>query len=216
MGINTTEHWDDSTFNDACQPSLQKRYTLLLLMFHLVFLAHFEKRGKFSTVYFPDSNQVQQTFPYLHRVDIALSIFTNNQNYHHAQTPPFKATLPNQCRCLSDGGLDDKRPSHQMCRLGTNWWNHWLQGLLFWEWTCIIHASFSTSAAATTIDDSVSPLDSTKLDNDTGHNCKMPKALCKASCHHMLGLPPNSLASHQTELAFRILIIQDLDAMMFY
>jgi hypothetical protein len=84
------------TFNDACQPSLQIRYTLLLLMFHLVFLAHFEKRRKFSTVYFPDSNQVQQTFPYLHRVDIALSIFTNNQNYHHAQTPPFKATIPNQ------------------------------------------------------------------------------------------------------------------------
>ncbi len=44
----------------------------------------------------------------------------------------------------------------------------------------------------------------------------MPKALYKAFCHHVLGLPPNSWASHQTEMAFRNLIIQDLDAMMFY
>jgi len=76
--------------------------------------------------------------------------------------------------------------------------------------------AFSTSTAATTIDDGASPPDSTELDDDIGNNCKMSKALYKAFCHHVLGLPPNSWASHQTELAFRNLIIQVLDAMMFY
>ena len=70
--------------------------------------------------------------------------------------------------------------------------------------------------AATTIDDGASPPDSTELDDDIGNNCKMSKALYKAFCHHVLGLPPNSWASHQTELAFRNLIIQVLDAMVFY
>ena len=66
---------------------------------------------------------------------------THNRFYHHGQTPPFEASLPNQCWCPSDRGLDDKRPSHQMCCLGTNQWSHWLRGLLFWEWTGIMHAS---------------------------------------------------------------------------
>ncbi len=76
--------------------------------------------------------------------------------------------------------------------------------------------AFSTSAVATTINDGAFPPGSTELDDDTGHNCKMPKAFYKAFCHHVLGLPPDSWASHQTETAFRNLIIQDLDAMMFY
>jgi hypothetical protein len=76
--------------------------------------------------------------------------------------------------------------------------------------------AFSTSTVATTIDHGVFPPGSTELNDNTGHNCKMPKALYKAFCHHVLGLPPNSWASHQTETAFRNLIIQDLDAMMFY
>ena len=76
--------------------------------------------------------------------------------------------------------------------------------------------AFSTSAIATTIDNGASPPGSTKLDDNTGHNCKMPKALYKAFCHHLLGLPPNSWASHQTESAIRNIIIADLDTMMFY
>jgi len=76
--------------------------------------------------------------------------------------------------------------------------------------------AFSTSAVATTIDDGASPPGSTELNNNTGHNCKTPKALYKAFCHHVPGLPPNSWASHQTESAFHNLIIQDLGAMMFY
>jgi hypothetical protein len=76
--------------------------------------------------------------------------------------------------------------------------------------------AFSTSAVATTINNGAFPPGSTELDDDTGHNCKMPIALYKAFCHHVLGLPPNSWASHQTEMAFCNLIIQDLDAMIFY
>ena len=73
-----------------------------------------------------------------------------------------------------------------------------------------------TSAVVTTINNSASPPSSTKLDDNTGHNCKMPKALYKAFCHQVLGLPPDSWASHQTESALRNLIIQDLGAMLFY
>ncbi len=77
--------------------------------------------------------------------------------------------------------------------------------------------AFSTFAVATTINDGAFPPGSTELDDNTGHNCKMPKALYKAFCHHVLGLPPNSWASHhQTEMVFRNLIIQELDTMMFY
>jgi hypothetical protein len=49
-------HSYDSTFKDTYQPFLQKRFTFLLLVFHFVFLAHFEKRDNFPTVYSPDSN----------------------------------------------------------------------------------------------------------------------------------------------------------------
>jgi hypothetical protein len=76
--------------------------------------------------------------------------------------------------------------------------------------------SFSTSAVATTINNGAFPPGSTELNGNTGHNCKSPKALHKTFCHHVLGLPPNSWASHQTEAAFHNLIIQDFDAMMFY
>ncbi len=76
--------------------------------------------------------------------------------------------------------------------------------------------AFSTFVVATTINDGAFPSGSTELEDNTGHNCKMPKALYKAFCHQVLCLPPNSWASHQTEMAFCNLIIQDLDAMMSY
>jgi hypothetical protein len=50
--------------------------------------------------------------------------------------------------------------------------------------------AFSTSAVATTIDDDASPPGSTEHDDDTGHNCKIPKALYKAFCPHVLVYPP--------------------------
>ena len=76
--------------------------------------------------------------------------------------------------------------------------------------------AFSTSSVATTINNGAFPPGSTELDNATGHNSKMSKDLYKAFCHCVLGLPSNSWAIHQTKSAFRNLIIQDLDAMMFY
>ena len=76
--------------------------------------------------------------------------------------------------------------------------------------------AFSTSAVATRIDGGAFPPGSTELNDATGHNCKMPKALYEAFCHHVLGLPSDLWAIHQTKTAFRNLIIQDLDAMMFY
>ena len=51
--------------------------------------------------------------------------------------------------------------------------------------------AFSTSAVATRINNGAFPPSSTELNNITGHNCKMPKALYKAFYHHVLGLPPN-------------------------
>jgi hypothetical protein len=76
--------------------------------------------------------------------------------------------------------------------------------------------AFSTSAVATTIDGGAFPPGSTELDDATVHNCKMLKALYEVFCHHVLGLPSNSWAIHQTKTAFRNFIIQDLDARMFY
>ena len=76
--------------------------------------------------------------------------------------------------------------------------------------------AFSTSSVATTIDDSAIPPGSTELGDATGHICRMRKALYKAFCHHVMGLPSDSWALYQTKTGFGNLIIQDLDAMMFY
>jgi hypothetical protein len=110
--------------------------------------------------------------------------------------------------------MDDKIPSHQMHHLGMNQQSHWLQGLLYFEneWVLCM-----TSTVATTIEENTCPLGSTELNDNTGHNCKMLKALYKAFFYHILGLPPKSWASCQTEVvSFRNLIIQDIDAMMYY
>jgi hypothetical protein len=104
-----------------------------------------------------------------------------------------------------------------MCHFGTNWQKViGYKDYYFESEQVLCMQAFSTSAVATTIDNGAFPPGSTECNDDTGHNCKMPKALYKAFCHHVLGLPPNSWTSHQTEMAFCNLIIQDLDAMMFY
>jgi len=75
---------------------------------------------------------------------------------------------------------------------------------------------FSVAAVSTTVDDGASPPGSTELDDDTGHNCKMSRELYKSFARLVLGLNNNSWALHRTERAFRNLIIQDLDALMYY
>ena len=75
---------------------------------------------------------------------------------------------------------------------------------------------FSVAAVTTTVDDGASPPGSTELDDDTGHNCKMSRELYKSFGRLVLGLNHNTWALHRTERAFRNLIVQDLDAIMYY
>jgi hypothetical protein len=78
--------------------------------------------------------------------------------------------------------------------------------------TCI----FSITAIATTINNDASPLGSTKLDDETGHNCKMSKEIYTSFGLLVLGLDHDSWATARTECAFHNLLIQDINAMMYY
>jgi hypothetical protein len=51
---------------------------------------------------------------------------------------------------------------------------------------------FSVTAIATTINDGASPPGSTKLDDKTGHNCKMSRELYKSFTLLVLGIDHNS------------------------
>ena len=75
---------------------------------------------------------------------------------------------------------------------------------------------FSVAAVATTVDDGASPLGSTKLNDETGRNCKMSSEKYKSFAQLVLGLNHNTWAPTRTERAFQNLIIQDLDAVMYY
>ncbi len=75
---------------------------------------------------------------------------------------------------------------------------------------------FSITAVGTTVDDGESPPGSTELDDETGHNCKMPHNLYHIFCTRVLGLPSDSWAITQSEAAFKNLILHDLDAIMYY
>ncbi len=72
------------------------------------------------------------------------------------------------------------------------------------------------AAIATTINDGASPLGSTELDDEMGHNCKMSKEIYTSFGLLVLGLSNDSWATACTERAFRNLLIQDIDAMMYY
>ena len=206
-------HSYDSTFNGACQPSLRlwKRYIFCFLCFISTFW-HISRNGKNSPLFTSliQTKSIELFHIYSQSWHLTLNPHTNNQYYHHSQTPPFKASLSNQCWCLSDGGLDDKRPSHRMCHLGTNWWSHWLRGLLFWEWMCIMHTP--QLPPQSTIVHPLRAVPKWTMTQVLIARCLRPST--RHLCHHVLGLPPNSWASHWTESAFRNLIIQDLNAGM--
>ena len=76
--------------------------------------------------------------------------------------------------------------------------------------------AFSTSTIGTTVDDGESPPGSNELDDETGHNCKMPHSLYRIFCTSTLGLPSDSWAITRSDAAFKNLILPDLDAMMYY
>jgi hypothetical protein len=76
--------------------------------------------------------------------------------------------------------------------------------------------AFSVAAIATTVDDGAPPPGSTELDDEAGHNCKMSHDSYKSFARLVLGLNHNTWALHRTEHAFRNLVIQDLDTIMYY
>jgi hypothetical protein len=76
--------------------------------------------------------------------------------------------------------------------------------------------AFSVATITTTVDDSASPPGRTKLNDESGHNCKMSSEHYKSFAQLVLGLNHNTWALHCTERAFRNLIIQDLDTVMYY
>jgi hypothetical protein len=75
---------------------------------------------------------------------------------------------------------------------------------------------FSVAAIATTINDGASPLGSTELNNEKGHNCKMSKEIYTSFGLLVLRLNHDSWATACTERAFRNLLSHDIDAMMYY
>jgi len=76
--------------------------------------------------------------------------------------------------------------------------------------------AFSICAIRMTVDDGESPPGSTKLADETGHNCKMPHNLYRIFCTSVLGLPSDSWAITRSELAFKNLILHDLNVMTYY
>jgi hypothetical protein len=76
--------------------------------------------------------------------------------------------------------------------------------------------AFSVATVSTTVNDGEFPPGSTELDDETGHNCKMSKEQYRAFTRLVLGLDNNTWANQRTECAFRNLILQDLDAMLYY
>jgi hypothetical protein len=77
--------------------------------------------------------------------------------------------------------------------------------------------AFSATAIATTIDDSAFFLaGSTELDDEMGHTSKMLRKLYKSFTSLVLGINRNSWAAACTKSAFCNLILQDIDAVMYY
>ncbi len=169
-------HSYDSTFNGACQPSLrlQKRYTFLLLVFHFDFLAHFKKRETFPTVYFPDSNQVHWTFPYIFteltshsQSSHKQSVLSSFPNTTVRSLPPQPMLMPFRRRA----GWQKTVPSNVSSR------GKLVKSLVTRTTILRMNVYYAHSANAPTIDDGASPPGSIEVDDDTGLNCKMPKAL---------------------------------------
>jgi hypothetical protein len=76
--------------------------------------------------------------------------------------------------------------------------------------------AFSTSAVASMVDDGAFPPGSTELDDETGHNCQMPRTLYHAFCALVLGLPSEFWTNTHSKAAFCNMLLQDLDAILHY
>ena len=166
-------------------------------------------RKKLPTVHFPDSNQVQQTFPHPHSCHShSLSSQPTTSVImpkHHHSKPPSSTNVD---AFPLEGWMTKDHPIECVVsvRIGEviGYEDYYFEN----GWV-LCSGALSTSTAATTIDNSVTPPVSTELDNGTDHNCKMPKALYKAFCHHVLSLPPNfwALSSYRTLMPWCIIMI---------
>jgi hypothetical protein len=76
--------------------------------------------------------------------------------------------------------------------------------------------AFPTSAVASTINNGAFLPGSTELNDETGHNCQMPRTLYHAFCALILGLPSESWTNTFPKAAFRNMLLRDLDAILHY
>jgi hypothetical protein len=115
----------------------------------------------------------------------------------------------------TNGWLSDTRPTpcvvHGQLGLIIGYEDYYIH-----EERVLCTRAFSIAAVATTVDDGASPPGSTELDDESGHNCKMSSENYKSFAQLVLGLNHNTWALHRTERAFRNLLIQDLDTIMYY
>ncbi len=83
----------------------------------------------------------------------------------------------------------------------------WYEDYYFESKHVLCTQAFSVAAVSTTVDNGESSPGSTKLDNKTGHNCRMSKEQYQSFCR---------LVNYHSEGAHCNLILQDLDAMKYY
>ena len=76
--------------------------------------------------------------------------------------------------------------------------------------------AFSISAITTNINNGASPPESTKLDDEMGHNCKMPHVPYNIFCTQILGLPQGSHTIHRSEKTFQHMFLHAIDALLHY
>jgi hypothetical protein len=75
---------------------------------------------------------------------------------------------------------------------------------------------FSVAAVATTINNGASLPGSTKLDDETGHNCEMSRELYKSFTLLVFGIDHDSWANAHAKSTFCNLILQDIDAILYH
>jgi hypothetical protein len=137
--------------------------------------------------------------------------------HHHAQVfHTSKTTLPHQLSNFPiEGWMSTTRPTKCVVsgRIGNI---IGYDDYYFDNEHILCTRIFSVAAIATTINDGASPPGSTKLDDKTGHNCKMSHELYKSFTSLVLVINHDSWANASTKSTFRNLILQDINAIMYY
>jgi hypothetical protein len=79
-----------------------------------------------------------------------------------------------------------------------------------------LHPHLLSCCCCSTIDNGASPPGSTKLDDETGHNCKMSHELYKSFTSLVLGIDHDSWANACTKSTICNLILQNINTIMYY